>query len=244
MTDEEKKEFEEFLEWKKQKKEKELSNQLSQPEKISSQAENHAPSKIHTVPNRHMNIYIVISLIILFFVIIFFVSSKYEYSGSKNNSNDGTTVEDSILVGDYSLNNNDSLKEYSSTTEIDTVDRINTLKKTLKIKSAYLKEPNSAGGVDAVFYYINRSDKTIKYLTWTGYAINAVGDMIACEVRDTYSFRGKDTGPVKPGMTGGGYWECAWYNWSAKKLNITQIEIEYMDGTTETIREPEIQYVK
>lgn len=104
--------------------------------------------------------------------------------------------------------------------------------RSLAITSYYLSKPNSAGGVSAYFYYKNLSDKTIKYLCWTGIAINAVGDSVDCEARGYYSFNGKDTGPVKKGQTSGGVWDCAWYNYSARKLKITEISIEYMDGTS------------
>lgn len=105
------------------------------------------------------------------------------------------------------------------------------VKNSVRITSYYLKSPNSAAGVDAVFYYKNLSKKDIKYFYWEGYPINAVGDAVTCDIRDYSNFRGKDTGPIKPGRTGGGVWECAWYNWTAKKLVLTAVEIEYMDGS-------------
>ena len=56
--------------------------------------------------------------------------------------------------------------------------RIDKVKHSIKIIKAYLSAPNSAGGVDAHFIWKNVSDKTIKYLTWSGYPINAVGDPV------------------------------------------------------------------
>lgn len=108
-------------------------------------------------------------------------------------------------------------------------DKINN---SVKLTSYYLSSPNSASGVDAYVYYKNLSDKTIKYFYWEGYPINAVGDQVNCEIRGNKVFRGKDTGPIKKGQSGGGCWGCAWYNWTAKKLIITSIEIEYMDGSS------------
>ena len=60
-------------------------------------------------------------------------------------------------------------------------------------------------------------NKTIKYLNWSGYPINAVGDPVSCEVRRTIEGGGKVTGPIKPGATYGygTYWDCLWYNYSA-----------------------------
>lgn len=124
------------------------------------------------------------------------------------------------------------------------VQRIKVLKNSIRIKSAYLSSPNSASGVDAIFYYTNKSSKTIKYLIWHGYPKNAVGDAVTCDIRGYSEFNGKDTGPVKPGRTSGGCWDCAWYNWEAKRLVLTGIDIEYMDGSSLTINQNELQYVR
>lgn len=121
--------------------------------------------------------------------------------------------------------------------------RVYDLKHSVKITSAWLDRPNSACGVDANVYYKNLSHKTIKYLFWTGYPINAVGDRVGCEIRGFEDYRGRDTGPVKPGHSGGGCWRCAWYNCSARRLEITGIEITYMDGTSFEIKSWEIPYV-
>lgn len=121
--------------------------------------------------------------------------------------------------------------------------RDDAVKHSVKITSYYLEAPNSAGGVSVYFYYKNLSEKVIKYLTWVGHPINAVGDVVSCRIRDNSTFRGQDTGPVKKGTTGGGYWDCAWYNWQAKKLILTGIEIEYMDGSTLSISDDELYLI-
>jgi len=108
-----------------------------------------------------------------------------------------------------------------------------------------LDEPNSAGGVSVNFNYKNLSNKTIKYLDWTGYPINAVGDAVTCSVRGNSSYSGRSTGPVKPNhYNNGGYWDCAWYCFQAKKMVLTDISIEYMDGSTLDISTNELKYIK
>lgn len=126
---------------------------------------------------------------------------------------------------------------------INRVNHIETIKKSIKITSYYLTSPNSASGVSAYFYYKNLSDKVIKYLTWEGYPINAVGDPVSCEIRGKSYFRGQDTGPIKKGKIGGGYWECAWYNSTAKKLILESIDIEYMDGSMLTITDDDLYLI-
>lgn len=125
-------------------------------------------------------------------------------------------------------------------------DRIDQVKHSVKILKAYLSSPNSAGGVDAHLVWKNVSKKTIKYLTWSGYPINAVGDAVECEIRGVSESGGRVTGPIKPGTTYGygKYWECLWYNYSAKKLVLTGIDIEYMDGSTMRINQNELKYIR
>lgn len=110
--------------------------------------------------------------------------------------------------------------------------RIVLLNKKIIITKNYLHSPNSAGGCDYSFVYTNVSGKTIKYLTWEGNAYNAVGDVVTCDIRDNHYIAGKDTGPYENNDTYcGGTWDCVIYRYSAKKIELTSIDIEYMDGT-------------
>ena len=152
-------------------------------------------------------------------------------------------VQDSIRAeNERNVKEQQRLKELREDS-IRTAKRLETIKNSVKITSYYLTSPNSASGVDAYFYYKNLSDKPIKYLVWEGYPINAVGDMVSCTIRDYSNYRGKDTGPVKKGSSGGGCWSCAWYNWEAKKLILTGVDIEYMDGSKLLIREDELYLI-
>ncbi len=246
MTEEEKKEFEEFLEWKKSKAAAKPEEGLDQikvsppPPPTPKSSSNSGNSEPPSTPKNSPNGCLIVFLILIVVCVIWGISKCSSSPDTKQMENIEDWSSDTLLT-DFS---SDTLEISSQPAKVDTAARIETLKHTVKIKSAYLSSPNSAGGVDAIVYYTNKSKKTIKYLTWEGCAINAVGDMVACDIRNTYYFRGKDTGPVKPGKTSGGNWDCAWYNWTAKKLKLNQIDIEYMDGTTETITESEIKYVR
>lgn len=105
----------------------------------------------------------------------------------------------------------------------------------IAITESKLDTPNSAGGCDYSFVFTNNSKKTIKYLHWYGNVYNAVGDKVECDIQDTYSFSGKDTGPYLPGKIGGGVWECIIYNWSAKEMRLNSISINYTDGSSVSI---------
>ena len=73
--------------------------------------------------------------------------------------------------------------------------------------------------------------------------INAVGDPVSCTIRDYSEHGGRDTGPIRKGASGGGSWDCVWYNWQAKKLILTKVEIEYMDGSALNIEGDELYLI-
>jgi len=104
------------------------------------------------------------------------------------------------------------------------------------INPGWYSGPNAAGGVDLQVDFKNSdSSRTIKYAVFTVTAYNAVGDEAPNELDGLATKRLKFTGPLAPGANKTGtYWECSWYNHSIKTLKIDKVEIEYMDGSTET----------
>lgn len=111
----------------------------------------------------------------------------------------------------------------------------------ITIQTSKLRSPNSAGGCDYELWYTNMSNKTIKYLYWYGNVFNAVNDKVTCEIRRSYEFSGKDTGPVPKGTTWGGTWDCVIYNYSAKEMRLNKITIMYTDGTSASISSKDIK---
>lgn len=103
----------------------------------------------------------------------------------------------------------------------------------ITISSLYTENPNSAGGVSWDIVFTNTSDKEIKYASFTVVPYNAVGDVVACSIRRTSEFTGKVTGPINPGEQygNGRYFDCAWYNNTIVRCELTEIKIEYIDGT-------------
>jgi uncharacterized protein YoxC len=122
-------------------------------------------------------------------------------------------------------------------------DRVRSL---IHVTKLAVGSPNSAGGVDLFIGYVNNSDKVIKYITFTVAPYNAVGDVVYSEIGGTSTFNALDTGPKAKGEGLAGtyqwYWECAWYNWTITSARMSNIEIEYMDGTTEIITSDEVGY--
>lgn len=273
MTEEEKKEFEEFLQWKAEKKKKEeeekreqenlekLAEQAKQERLVAEQAKAKQQAANPSTPNKWTNeksesdkfiqkviVFVCIVMIAGFVIILARIQNDPNHSPAtvaKENIHKKDSV-DAIIDAQTEKEEKAAYKERVRLDSIRKANRIDQVKHSVKILKAYLSSPNSAGGVDAHLVWKNVSKKTIKYLTWSGYPVNAVGDAVACEIRGRSESGGKVTGPIKPGTTYGYgyYWECLWYNYSAKKLVLTGIDIEYMDGSTMRINQNELKYIR
>lgn len=121
----------------------------------------------------------------------------------------------------------------------------NKNKNIIRVHSVYPDKPNSASGVDFHVVWTNSSDKVVKYADFTVVPYNAVGDIMTCSIRRNSKFTGRVTGPVNPGVRyGDGYsWENAWYNNTITKVVLTEINIEYMDGSKVKIGEDKVNDV-
>ena len=120
------------------------------------------------------------------------------------------------------------------------------LRQIIRIKKFYSSSPNSAGGVDFNIIWQNKSNKVVKYATFEVVPYNAVGDVVECTIRNSSTFRGQVTGPIKKNKWNGygTTWSNAWYNNTIKKIKVTGVDIDYVDGTSETLYSTDIKYVK
>lgn len=234
MTEEEKKEFEEFLQWKKEKQKEANLAQQRLEEQTEQQSE--SSNRFAKQNKKTEKAIYVLGLILIVYFISLLVSNRNSDSKESRIIRNHTETVDSLQAI------RDSMQQ-ASIDSIKKANRIKLLKNSVRITTARLSSPNSAGGVDAIVFYKNLSDKTIKYFYWEGCAKNAVGDIVENEIGGRVLFRGKDTGPIKPRKTGGGCWDCIIYNSTARKLIITEVAIEYMDGTELKILENEIKYI-
>ena len=100
------------------------------------------------------------------------------------------------------------------------------------IDNISVSSPNSAGGIDLDVDVTNTSSKTIKYLSITAQAYNAVGDAVRGDISRSSFFKGLDTGPYAPNeTTASGTWSNAWYGYSIRCARVTRIKITYMDNS-------------
>lgn len=103
------------------------------------------------------------------------------------------------------------------------------------IHHEFVHAPNSAGGVDVKGVFHNTTGKAIKYVSIYFVPLNRVGDVQQCTIRHESEHGIEITGPIKPGSSHKFHAENMWYNHSITSVQVTEIEIEYMDGTSETI---------
>lgn len=100
-----------------------------------------------------------------------------------------------------------------------------------EIQVGWVASPNSAGGNDVKISFRNDSDKQIKYIVFLVDALNAVGDVVPCTVRQQTTMRLQATGPYGGNrIVNNLYWENVWYNHSVKSAKVVGAEIEYVDG--------------
>lgn len=97
---------------------------------------------------------------------------------------------------------------------------------------------DSAGGVSVYCKFRNLSDKTIKYVKFLRVTPrNSVDDPVSCTVTGCSTTSLTITGPIAPDAVTGKYtFENVWYNPTIKGLIIGDIEIIYMDGTSEIVK--------
>ena len=95
--------------------------------------------------------------------------------------------------------------------------------------------PNSAGGVSVKGAFVNNSAKSIKYISIYFIPYNQVGDAVGCSITDVSEYALRCTGPVEPNQSYEFFGENMWYNHSISSVKVTRAEIQYMDGTEESI---------
>ena len=118
---------------------------------------------------------------------------------------------------------------------IQDIERAKTEGLPILINTLFTSYPNSVGGVDVEIRGKNISDKTFKYVYYNVMAYNNVGDIQSSEIGNKIVGRLKDTGPIKPNWLSYGTWGSVWYNNSIRCVELTSIEIIYMDGESVTI---------
>lgn len=123
---------------------------------------------------------------------------------------------------------------------------IEEAKKLIRVTKVAVSAPDSTGGVELYFNYINNSDKVIKYVNFSVTFYNAVGDVVKGKYDQSTVNRCYDTGPFKKGEGRTGTW-WHWgdfYNWDITSVRLVDLSIEYTDGTTVTLTKDQVAGVQ
>ncbi len=102
------------------------------------------------------------------------------------------------------------------------------------IYDGWKEGPTSSGLFGIQINVLYRGGKTIKYCLITCVPINAVGDCVSCLMRGYVEAEYKITGPI----TSGTYtwtFDDGWYNSTIDSVYFEKVELQYMDGSAETI---------
>lgn len=109
------------------------------------------------------------------------------------------------------------------------------------IKTGWQSGPDEAGGISVRYQVRNVGKKPIKYYDLYFLPRNAAGEAVKCSVSGRGENGVRGIGPVEKGeLHSKKKFENAWYNPSVTSVVLTKAEIEYMDGTVETIPGGEI----
>ncbi len=123
---------------------------------------------------------------------------------------------------------------------------IEEARQLIRVTKVAVSAPDSAGGVELYFNYINNSDKVIKYVNFSVTFYNAVGDVVKGKYDQSTVNRCYDTGPFKKGEGRTGTW-WHWgdfYNWDITSVKLVDLSIEYTDGTTVTFTKDQVDGVQ
>ena len=104
--------------------------------------------------------------------------------------------------------------------------------------------PNSVGGVDVRLRFVNTSNYDFKYVTFTLVPYNRVGDIAPSDIGNKTDAYLRLVGPIKSdGGVHGTTWETVWYNGTISCVKLVEIEITYMSGRVENLRDYELSKV-
>lgn len=94
-------------------------------------------------------------------------------------------------------------------------------------------------GTDLAIKYYNPTKKTIKYIWLTVKGYNPVKDVVVDPIKKTSSITLKSVGPIEPYKTGEYNFEFAWFTDLVDSVKITNIKIQYMDGSVKMVDKPD-----
>lgn len=115
----------------------------------------------------------------------------------------------------------------------------NSAKQGILVKSWKIyDESKYSEGTSVELNYINPTKKTVKYIWTTFVGYNAVDDPIIDNLKGVKNITVKSIGPIAPDESGSYVFEYVWHTDIISTAKITNIKVQYMDGTFKTITDP------
>lgn len=100
----------------------------------------------------------------------------------------------------------------------------------------------SNGAVNLYIDWTNQTEKVIKDITFMVQSLNEFGKPVYCYKGNYSMYVASASGPWKPGdgmNHEAMYWKNVWYNSSVKEVKLLRVDVEYSDGTIESITDSE-----
>ena len=106
------------------------------------------------------------------------------------------------------------------------------------IESVLPSAPNSVGGVSVTISGRINTDKVVKYVRITAEPYNRVGDVVRSEIGGHSTIELQNVGPYRRGQRFAGTREDVWYSPSITHVRVVSIDVEYMDGSIDSVPGP------
>ena len=135
-----------------------------------------------------------------------------------------------IIIKKYSIN---EYNKYAKRVREKNIENIKSEKNSFQIKNVWVRNINSANGVDIVVEWgFFNPKKTIKYIYFYLVPYNSVGDIQFCSITRTSEKICKITGPISSKFEfNNSYWDATWYNNTISCIRVKKVVIEYMDNS-------------
>lgn len=191
--------------------------------------------------------------VILLFILVIVIrinimnSASYRINQAKEFLEKGE-YKDAITYANFAIDNDPTDEEKQEAEKIakeaqqkNLKIRKNEIQSAIQITKLWYSDFDSVGGVELYINYINKSEKTIKYVDFGVTFYNAVGDPITSGTGISEINNCQDVGPFAPGEgRQGADWHWGkFYNSTINSVKLVRLTIEYTDGSKLEMNTPE-----
>ena len=120
------------------------------------------------------------------------------------------------------------------------------IRAVFRVTELSVSEPDSTGGVQVYFNFVNHADKVIDFVHFGFTFYNALGEVVTCESKPETVNRCYKAGPYAKGegLTDRSWSWGKYYNRDIALAELKSLSIEYADGSVLTLTAEQIEYVQ